>query len=346
MSAGATEQQQAKLKITHLEKRIKEEEPRAKKAKEQNASLYKELDGLRAAAKRIEAELSNLGFEGGTEGDMYKQETSIQDRIRELREEADGLKRRVANVDFNYADPSPNFDRSKVKGLVAQLFTLDQDKEEAGTALEITAGGRLYNVVVDTEVTGTQLLQNGKLRKRVTIIPLNKIAAFRASAEKIATAKRLAPGKVHLALSLIGYDDEISAAMEYVFGSTLICADAETAKRVTFDPNVRMKSVTVEGDVYDPSGTLSGGSAPNSSGVLVTLQKLNGLNRQITVETEQLNELQQFMAREKKKLDMMKRLKQELNLKNHEIGLTEEQINSNSSSDVSVFFSGTVIRKD
>lgn len=334
VSAGATEQQQAKLKITHLEKRIKEEEPRAKKAKEQNASLYKELDGLRAAAKRIEAELSNLGFEGGVEGDMYKQEASIQDRIRELREEADGLKRRVANVDFNYADPSPNFDRSKVKGLVAQLFTLDQDKEEAGTALEITAGGRLYNVVVDTEVTGTQLLQNGKLRKRVTIIPLNKIAAFRASAEKIATAKRLAPGKVHLALSLIGYDNEISAAMEYVFGSTLICADAETAKRVTFDPNVRMKSVTVEGDVYDPSGTLSGGSAPNSSGVLVTLQKLNGLNRQITVDTEQLNKLQQFMAREKKKLDMMKRLKQELNLKNHEIGLTEEQINSNSSSDI------------
>ncbi|KAI5841190.1 hypothetical protein DFP73DRAFT_557205 [Morchella snyderi] len=333
-SAGATEQQQAKLKITHLEKRIKEEEPRAKKAKEQNASLYKELDGLRVAAKRIEAELGNLGFEGGTEGDMYKQETSIQDRIRELREEADGLKRRVANVDFNYADPSPNFDRSRVKGLVAQLFTLDQDKEEAGTALEITAGGRLYNVVVDTEITGTQLLQNGKLRKRVTIIPLNKIAAFKASAEKIATAKRLAPGKVHLALSLIGYDDEISAAMEYVFGSTLICADAETAKRVTFDPTVRMKSVTVEGDVYDPSGTLSGGSAPNSSGVLVTLQKLNGLNRQITIETEHLNELQQFMAREKKKLDMMKRLKQELSLKNHEIRLTEEQINSNSSSDI------------
>jgi structural maintenance of chromosome 2 len=122
--------------------------------------------------------------------------------------------------------------------------------------------------------------------------------------------------------------------MEFVFGSTLICADADTAKRVTFDPNVRMKSVTVEGDVYDPSGTLSGGSAPNSSGVLVTLQKLNELNRQIAFEVAQLNELQQFMAREKKKLDMTKKLKQDLNLKNHEIGLTEAQINSNSSSDV------------
>ena len=39
------------------------------------------------------------------------------------------------------------------------------------------AGGRLYNVVVDTETTGKQLLQNGDLRRRVTIIPLNKIQA-------------------------------------------------------------------------------------------------------------------------------------------------------------------------
>ncbi|KAL0630935.1 Structural maintenance of chromosomes protein 2 [Maublancomyces gigas] len=334
VSAATTEQQQAKLKISHLEKKIKEEDPRARKAKEQNANLYKELDGLRVAAKKLEADLSKLGYEGGTEEDMYKQEAAIQDRIRELREEADGLKRRVANIDFNYADPTPNFDRSKVKGLVAQLFTLDEGKSLAGTALEITAGGRLYNVVVDTEVTGTQLLQNGKLRKRVTIIPLNKISAFRASAEKIISAQHLAPNKVDLALSLIGYDDEIAAAMEFVFGSTLICADAETAKCVTFDPNVRMKSVTLEGDVYDPSGTLSGGSAPSSSGVLVTLQKLNELNRQIDTEVGQLTRLQQYMAREKKKLDMAKKLKQELNLKNHEIGLTEEQINSNSSSDI------------
>lgn len=126
-----------------------------------------------------------MGYETGAEDDMYKREASIQETIRELQEQADGLKRRVANIDFTYADPTPNFDRSRVKGLVAQLFTLDKDKSEAGTALEITAGGRLYNVVVDTEITGTQLLQNGKLRKRVTIIPLNKISAFKASAEVV-----------------------------------------------------------------------------------------------------------------------------------------------------------------
>ncbi|KAH0543443.1 hypothetical protein FGG08_002208 [Glutinoglossum americanum] len=334
VSAATTEQEQAKLRITHLEKRIKEEEPRAKKAKEQNSGLLKDLDGLRSRSRKLESELSKLGFEPGREEDMYKQEASLQQRIRGLREQADGQKRKVANIDFSYSDPSPRFDRSKVKGLVAQLFTLDRDKAHAGVALEICAGGRLYNVVVDSEVTGTQLLQNGKLKKRVTIIPLNKIAALRVAAERIGAAQRIAPGKVDLALSLIGYEDEVSAAMDYVFGSTLICADAETAKSVTFDPAVRVKSVTLEGDVYDPAGTLSGGSSTNSSGVLVTLQKLNELTKELTRQENSLVELQSLMAREKKNMDQARTLKQELDLKTHELKLTEEQINSNSSSTI------------
>ncbi|KAF2188611.1 RecF/RecN/SMC protein [Zopfia rhizophila CBS 207.26] len=333
-SAAATEQEQAKLKISHLEKRIKEEEPKAKKAKQQNSGLLKDLEALKAQAAKLEAELTKMGFEPGKESEMYQQESHLQARIRELKQQADGLKRKVANIDFSYSDPSPNFNRSKVKGLVAQLFTLDKEYTRAGTALEICAGGRLYNVVVDTADTGTQLLQNGKLKKRVTIIPLNKIAAFKASAEKIGAAQKIAPGKVNLALTLIGYDNEVTAAMEYVFGSTFVCEDADTAKRVTFDPAIRMKSVTLEGDIYDPQGTLSGGSAPQSSGVLVTLQKLNELTRELHAQERQLSALQATMAKEKKKLDAARKTKQELDLKTHEIKLTEEQISGNSSSSI------------
>lgn len=334
VNTATTEQEQAKLKINSLEKRIKEDEPRAKQAKQQNSSLLQDLETLKGQAKKLKTELEKLGFEPGKEENMYQQEATLQKQIRNFREQADMMKRKAANMDFSYTDPAPNFDRSKVKGLVAQLFTLDKDKSQAGTALEICAGGRLYNVVVDSAETGTQLLQNGKLRKRVTIIPLNKIAAFRATAEKISTAQKLAPGKVDLALSLIGYDDEMAAAMEYVFGSTLVCQDAETAKRVTFDPSVRMKSVTLEGDVYDPSGTLSGGSAPNSSGVLVTLQKLNSIMTELVSREDELAALQTAMAKEKKKLDATREIKQQLDLKNHEIKLTEEQIGGNSSSSV------------
>lgn len=102
----------------------------------------------------------------------------------------DMLKSRLAATDFTYSDPVPNFDRSKVKGLVANLIDLDAGNFKSSTALEICAGGKLYNVVVEDEKVGSQLLERGKLRKRVTIIPLNKINAFRMSAEVCLTPSR------------------------------------------------------------------------------------------------------------------------------------------------------------
>jgi structural maintenance of chromosome 2 len=95
-----------------------------------------------------------------------------------------------------------------------------------------------------------------------------------------------------------------------------------------------MRSVTFQGDTYDPAGTLSGGSAPQSSGVLVTMQKLNEITTELRSQEQQLQQLQATMAKEKKKLDAARKTKQDLDLKKHEIKLTEEQISGNSSSSV------------
>ncbi|KAK7206631.1 condensin subunit [Myxozyma melibiosi] len=333
-SQAKTKQQQISIQIQHLNKRIKELEPRAKKARQQNKDLFNNLESLKAECATLESGLNQMDFDPKAHETIKQAESEAEANIRELNHQIDTLKRQAANVDFNYSDPTHNFDRSKVKGLVAQLFSIDESKFDAATALEITAGGRLYNVVVDTEVTGTQLLEKGQLRKRVTIIPLNKISAFQASAEKIGAAKSIAPGKVNLALSLIGYDEEVAKAMNYVFGSTLICADADTAKKVTFDARVRMKSVTLQGDLYDPSGTLSGGSAPNTSGVLITMQELNRLSAERNAETAKLRSIRQTLSVEKEKIERGTKLSQKLDLKRHEISLLEQQIANNSSSAV------------
>lgn len=333
-SKAGTEIEQSKLKISHLESRIKEDEPRAKKAEKENGGLLKDLESLRSQATKLQKELEKLGFQPGKEEEQAAEKSQLEKRIRSLQSEADGLRRQVAGLDFSYSDPTPDFDRRRVKGLVAQLFQLPESSTEASTALEICAGGRLYNVVVDSAKTSSLLIDHGKLRRRVTIVPLDKIDSYRAPADRVNNAQKLAPGKVHLALSLIGYAHEIEKAMEFVFGSTLVCADASTAKKVTFDPSVRLKSVTVEGDVYDPSGTLSGGSAAQGSGVLLKLQKLNAITQELEKEQSKLDVLEQAIAKDAQKLSSARKHKQELDLKTHEISLAEGQIASNSSSSI------------
>ena len=66
-------------------------------------------------------------------------------------------------------------------------------------------------------------------------------------------------GNVHTALSLIEYDKELEKAMQYVFGGTFVCTDMNTAKRVAFDERIQNRAVTLDGDTFDPTGTLTGG---------------------------------------------------------------------------------------
>jgi len=64
-------------------------------------------------------------------------------------------------------------------------------------------------------------------------------------------------------------------------GGFLVCDTPETAKKVTFHPNVKVRSVTNDRDPYDPMRTLSGGSAPKGGGLLVKLQELGQLEQQL-----------------------------------------------------------------
>lgn len=80
--------------------------------------------------------------------------------------------------------------------------------------------------------------------------------------------------------------------MEFVFSNCLVCDDAEAAKRVTFDRGVLTKSVTKDGDVYDPSGVLSGGAAPQSGGILIKSQEMKTLDSKLQNIRGQLETLQ------------------------------------------------------
>ena len=141
---------------------------------------------------------------------------------------------------------------------------------------------------------------------------------------------------VNLALSLVGYDKEVSAAMQYVFGSTLICKTLEQAKQVTFNDKIRSRSVTLDGDVYDPAGTLTGGAQTSSTTTLVQLQELR----------ESRAELEQIQARLAIVIDSLTKitkvavqytkLKAQYELKAHEAELAAERIAQGSVHQVSL----------
>lgn len=130
--------------------------------------------------------------------------------------------------------------------------------------------------------------------------------------------------------------------MVYVFGNTLICDDAESAKLVTFSPQVGgVRSVTLDGDVYDPSGTLSGGSAPSGSGVLIKVQDLLEAERKLGEARGRLQMLEKEEEKGKEGREKWKKLARELEIKEHEMRLLEEQVGNSNATRVSVSLSLT-----
>ena len=185
--------------------------------------------------------------------------------------------------------------------------------------------------------------------------------------QKVAEVKQLAPGRVDVALSLVGFPDEVEAAMDFVFGSTMICkgpfmsglaraprrthsdppiapsiflasfsslslarvrpsvcADQEAAKRVTFEGKVR--SVTLEGDVYEPSGTISGGSAARGSNILVALQQLQEAQAELATHQAALATITAAIEDGAKKMKQARETQSAIELQAHELALAKQQL--------------------
>ncbi|KAF8621947.1 hypothetical protein AX15_007380 [Amanita polypyramis BW_CC] len=329
---ATTEEEQCRMRLGMAERELKTLEGRWKEVEREAGDGKKKIEKMKEAVEAYRASLARCRWNQELDNRHDAGLKEAREAVKDLTNQRDRVKQSVGRLNFDYVTPSPHFNRAKVRGLAATLITLDKENYKASTALEVTAGGKLYQVVVEDERTGAELLKHGQLRKRVTLIPLNKVNAFTLSAQKLQAAQRLAPGKVRPALSLVGYAEDVANAIAYVFSDTLICDDAESAKRVTFSREVGVRSVTLEGDVYDPSGTLSGGSAPSGSGVLIQVQELLEAESRLNEARKRLQGLEGEDGRSRRDREEWKALKRDLEMKEHELGLLEGQIEGSNAS--------------
>ncbi|XP_047490218.1 structural maintenance of chromosomes protein 2-like [Penaeus chinensis] len=329
ITAAKTETKQAEMKLKHSREELKKKQQEMKRTASDYAKDKSLLERMEKEVKNLETQLQKLDYDDGKVEELEGQRRVLNHEVMNLREKVEGLESRYPQLCFNFRDPEKNFDRTSVKGLVCKLVRL-RDSNTA-TALEVTAGGKLYNVIVDSEVTGKKLLQKGQLQTRVTIIPLNKISGRSIDANTVRQAENLV-GKenVQTALSLVCYDNELHKAMEWVFGTSFICRDMDVAKRVTFDRNIMKKSVTLEGDVFDPAGTLTGGARRQGGSVLAQLDAIREYQDALNEKVQQLHQVEQQLQHLQRNADKYQSVKQQYMLRSHELELCQQRIQQSS----------------
>jgi structural maintenance of chromosome 2 len=128
-------------------------------AKKENEKLEKELerdtqgfadkqkvfDDKQANVNRIKAELDALNFDSDQWEQLNLRKRELTKEIYQLNDRIQEFYSKFPQLNFEYKDPEPNFDRRRVKGLVANLFKIKDPK--FSTALEVAAGGKVKRLL-------------------------------------------------------------------------------------------------------------------------------------------------------------------------------------------------------
>ncbi|XP_066470739.1 structural maintenance of chromosomes protein 2 [Tiliqua scincoides] len=329
ISKAEMEAKQAQMKLKHAHQELKTKQAEVKKMDSGYKKDQDTFETVKKQKEKLENEMKKLNYEDKKEENLLEKQRELSRVVNRLRESYEALMAKFPSLRFEYRDPEKNWNPDHVKGLVASLITVKD--VSTVTALEVVAGGRLYNIVVDTEVTGKKLLEKGELKRRYTIIPLNKISARCVGKEAIKAAKNLVGNdNVHLALTLVGYESEVQKAMEYVFGGTLVCDNMDNAKKVTFDKRIMTKTVTLGGDTFDPQGTLSGGARSQSASVLSKLQEVKAVQEELKAKEAELQMIAEELAGLRGTAEKFRQLKQQWEMKSEEAELLQTKLQQSS----------------
>ncbi|XP_012256886.1 structural maintenance of chromosomes protein 3 [Athalia rosae] len=220
---------------------------------------------------------------------------------------------------------------SSYYGPVIENFDCDKS---IYTAVEVTAGNRLFHHIVETDKFGTKILKemnNQKLPGEVTFMPLNRLHVKTIEYPQTSDAIPM--------ISKLNYDPKYDRALRYIFGKTLICRNLEAATSLARTSG--LDCVTLEGDQVSSKGSLTGGYFNTSRSRLEIQKTRSELMSQITTLEEQMatlkdelrtteqsissyvSEMQRTETKNSKAKDIFDKMKAEIRLMKEELGAIE-----------------------
>lgn len=227
---------------------------------------------------------------------------------------------------------------SGVDGVLASLISVDKKYE---TAIEVCLGQAMQNIVTNTETDAKRLIEY--LRKnnlgRASFLPISSVHG-----KKIDKVKKV-NGIVGIASDLISYNKKYEGIILNLLGRTVIVENMDNAIALAKTNNYTFRIVTLEGDVINPSGAISGGSVQQktvnilgrSREIEELKQKIDEINleiKKVTKEKEKYSESAtdtiEEAARLEKELQTIEisyaTKKQELELIEGQISKLEEKV--------------------
>ena len=250
------------------------------------------LDGCRMKLKnredmvqQLSEKLNSLSVEG----------RSMDSRIHmlsEMEKDYEGYSRAVKTV----MRESQRGNLRGVHGPVANLLRAD---EECALAIETALGAAAQNIVIDSQNDGRYAIEMLKRMDagRATFLPVDTI---RGSLMKDAPERD--PGFVGIAFDLVNFEPQYEQIFLNLLGRTVVAETLQDAVRISRNNGNRLRIVTLDGQMINAGGSMTGGSSAKNTGILSRANELEKLKKQRVKAAENEKNCQLELDRAKNSL--------------------------------------------
>lgn len=173
-----------------------------------------------------------------------------------------------------------------IHGTLSQLITVDNDNS---TAIEIALGAAMQNIVVSSESDAKRAISYLKQNNigRATFLPVSAIKPRKMEEKGLDDNF----GFVDIASNLVTCDNTYRNIVENLLGRVIIVEDIDCAIGIAKRYNNKYRIVTLDGQVINPGGSMTGGSKGKSSGVLSRANLIEELKQQAQDIKKELDEV-------------------------------------------------------
>ena len=290
----------------------------AKNKDENLTRLREELAGHRAFAEELRERLESL--QNSKNGYLFKLK-SRSDKIAEVEsrqrnsEKLAGEKLQRAQVLTDLEKNYESFNNSvkfvmkqagagALRGVIGPVSGLIRTENRYATAVEIALGAAIQNIVVQDETAAKRAIALLKERGagRATFLPLTNIRANPIRESDLAARG----GYVGLASELVQCEERYRAVMDSLLGRTVVAEDIDAAAAIAKAYGYRYRAVTLDGQVVNAGGSLTGGSVNKNASILSRRGEIDALTAEAKKYAAQVEELETQLTELRREADTIR----------------------------------------
>lgn len=286
---------------------IKKEEEYLRKKSLITKEHKEKLEQIQKLSERLEE--SHIAFH---------RENSRLESLRNITERYDGFGNSIKRVM-----------EQKNRGVLGVVSDVIRVKKQHELAMEAALGGSIQNIVTDTEATAKQMIEFLKKNKygRATFLPLTGLSV-RENAKEVKE-----DGVIGYANTLVKVQPEFQILADFLLGRTLVVDTIDHAIGIAQKYKHSVRMVTLDGEVVNVGGAMSGGAFRNAGNLLGRRREMDELEKKASQITQEMNELRDEIMQLRKQSDKnseefehIDQNLQEISLQKNTVQLQREQL--------------------